>query len=290
MSFMRCRIGVFCCSLALASWGPLGTGLSAAETATPANPNLETNALKWDSMEKTLKAQGGQETAHFEFAVHNDSGATVSVTKISTSCGCTVAKMPATPWVLPHGAKDVLKVDVDLKGRYGTIHKNVLIHTDAGYQTLKVNVELPEAPNSPTPAENTALIRDLNTRVKNIQMALGDRQAVFRGDCRECHVDPGQDKHGKELFVASCAICHEAKNRASMVPDLKKPKMATSLVYWKQWVMAGKAGSLMPAFAKEFGGPLTPEQVDSLCKYLNEEYLPEGSVPATLSVPAPPQN
>ena len=68
---------------------------------------------------------------------------------------------------------------------------------------------------------------------------------------------------------AACAVCHEAKHRASMVPDLHNLKVPTSEEFWRTWITAGKAGTLMPAFATSQGGPLNDMQIASLAAYLN---------------------
>ena len=40
----------------------------------------------------------------------------------------------------------------------------------------------------------------------NIQNALADRQAVFKGDCASCHVEKGVGKMGAELYMACAAF------------------------------------------------------------------------------------
>lgn len=102
----------------------------------------------------------------------------------------------------------------------------------------------------------------------NIQNALADRQAVFKGDCATCHVQQGLGKLDADLYMASCGICHEAEHRAAMVPDLKVPRSPRDLAFWQKWIAEGKPGTLMPAFAAVHGGPLTQEQADSLTVYL----------------------
>ena len=98
----------------------------------------------------------------------------------------------------------------------------------------------------------------------NIQNALADRQAVFKGDCAKCHVNRSVGKMGAELYAASCGICHEAEHRATMVPDLKVPRSLRDPAFWQKWIIEGRPGTLMPAFGKAYGGPLTQEQADSL--------------------------
>ena len=54
-----------------------------------------------------------------------------------------------------------------------------------------------------------------------------------------------------------------------MVPDLHNLQVPTGEEFWRTWVTAGKAGSLMPAFATSQGGPLNDLQIASLAAYLN---------------------
>jgi mono/diheme cytochrome c family protein len=97
---------------------------------------------------------------------------------------------------------------------------------------------------------------------------------VFKGDCASCHAKNLQGRYGQQLFAAACAICHEGTPRASMVPDLHNLKDPTSEDFWRTWITSGKAGTLMPAFGKSQGGPLTDFQISSLATYLNQAIPP----------------
>ena len=72
------------------------------------------------------------------------------------------------------------------------------------------------------------------------------------------------------LYQADCAICHEAEQRATMVPDLHNLKTATNPDFWQTWIAHGKPGSFMPAFSTADGGPLTDMQIASLTAYLSQ--------------------
>lgn len=208
--------------------------------------------LSWDALAKTHQAEPGEALAHFVFSVTNVSSTTVVINAVRTSCGCTVAKLPSMPWVLAPGTNGQMEVNVDLRGKRGTISKVVSVDASGGVQLLTVNVTIPE----PDPREN------------NRMMAQADRQAVFRGECATCHVQPAVGKRGPELYAAACGICHEAAHRASMVPDLHALGKPTDPAYWRSWITLGKVGSLMPSFAKVLGGPLDEEQVQSLVDHL----------------------
>ena len=129
----------------------------------------------------------------------------------------------------------------------------------------------------------------MGNRAQNIQSALADRQAIFKGDCASCHVQKGVGKFGQELYAASCGICHDAEHRAAMVPDLKVPRSERDLAFWQKWIMEGKPGTLMPAFAQAHGGPLTQEQVDSLTVYLFQNFpkKPQAVAASPVTPPTP---
>ena len=93
--------------------------VTAAETP-PARPP---HALIWDAMELTVVAKPGEKEAKFQFHVTNKSGEPVEVVQIEASCGCTVAEMPSTPWILAAGAKGSFTAVVDFLGKYVCPHK-----------------------------------------------------------------------------------------------------------------------------------------------------------------------
>jgi mono/diheme cytochrome c family protein len=253
---------------------------------------LPPNSLAWDAESKDIQAKLGDTNAVFSFWLTNVCDKEVLVNSVRTSCGCTVAKLPETPWHIKPGASGPIGVTVDLRGKRGKVVKTVTVDTTAGVKSLLVNVTLPVDPQ----------FEAQMNRSQNMQLAMADRQMVFRGDCAKCHVEPAKGKMGRDLYVASCGVCHEAEHRASMVPDLKALKHPTDLPFWTQWIRVGKPGSLMPAFAADQGGPLTDEQVKSLAAYLDKTYkgtataavapqvtvpVPENLTPAPAATPKP---
>ena len=86
-------------------------------------------------------------------------------------------------------------------------------------------------------------------RAKGVAAAKIDRQAIFKGDCASCHAKNVQGKYAKDLFDSVCSVCHDAEQRASVVPDLHALKVPTNEEFWRTWIAHGKPGSLMPAFA-----------------------------------------
>lgn len=230
------------------------------ESIMPVKPNPK--ALAFDALLKTFDGTNGATKAEFSFSVTNVSGEDVIITRVQTSCGCTAAQLPSQPWKLAPGESGKIGVTVDLTGKYGTVNKTATILSSAGSFPLSVRMNLPSL-------EMTGNRMD---RSRNLQIAAVDRQAVFRGDCATCHVTPTLGKKGHELYDTACGICHEAVNRASMVPQLHTLNKPTDAAYWAQWIREGKEHTFMPAFALKSGGILNDDQIQSLVEYLEGDF------------------
>jgi mono/diheme cytochrome c family protein len=231
------------------AWGAWLLGGAAVVAASDG----KTHPLVWEATTVTHQAKAGEEAVDMVFAVTNKSDGRVEILDLQPSCGCTLAEMPARPWVLEPGARGTFRATVDFKGKEGVFTKTIQAVSRPGTQILTLRVEIPDT-------EETR-------RRRNQMLAQVDRQAVFRGDCAACHVTPTVGKFGGELFMAACGICHTAPHRASMVPDLGIAREPRSEAWWRKWITEGKAGTLMPGFAAAHGGPLTPEQIESLIAY-----------------------
>ena len=222
-------------------------------------------------MTKDYAATTNDVSASFTFSLTNISSGPIIIRDVRTSCGCTVASVPSKPWPLAAGTNGQFGVVVDLRGKYGTISKSVMVETEFSpngaiiTDVLTVRVTMPPAPINQAGMAG-------NERGRNIMVASADRQAIFRNDCAKCHVEPAVAKTGHALYDAACGICHDAVNRATMVPDLHALNHPTDRDHWIRWITLGRAGSLMPAFAQSEGGPLTEEQIDSVVDYLVTEF------------------
>lgn len=228
---------------------------------THANDPLPEGVLGWDALSKSVDATNSQEFARFIFTFTNITPTNVSILSVHPSCGCTTAELPPVPWLIPAGANGQIGLSVNLAGKAGTLFKTVKITTDKGQKDLILRINILPPPPMPEMTEEQ--------RFAGIAAAKVDRQAVFKGDCASCHLKKVEGKYGQQLFDAICAICHEATPRATMVPDLANLQIPTNEEFWRAWITAGKAGSLMPAFATSQGGPLNDLQIASLAAYLN---------------------
>ena len=225
-----------------------------------ANDPLPDGILAWDELSKATDAAADQQLAHFVFSFTNLTSGKVIILNVRPSCGCTTAELPPTPWTIAPGTNGQIRLSVNLLGKSGTLFKTVNVSTDKGSKMLimRINILPPVIPKM-TEAE----------RARGVAAAKIDRQAVFRGDCAACHLNNIQGKYGKPLYDSVCAICHDAAQRAAMVPDLHNLKTPTNEEFWRTWIAHGKPGSLMPAFATSDGGPLTDMQIGTLAAYLN---------------------
>ncbi len=235
----------------------------------PSNPN----ALVWDADQKEVNVPAGQVNLPFTFSFTNVSSSEVIINSVRTSCGCTTTKLPPMPWHIAPGTNAPLEINLNVAGKFGVVMKTVTVDSTAGTKTLIIKANVPTTPppamSVPVPGTPGAKVMESEAdRARNQQMALVDRQAVFKGDCASCHVTPGIGKMGAALFTAVCGVCHEAEHRASMVPDLKNLPHATDADHWRGWITYGRVGSLMPSFAKAEGGPLTDQQIASLVDFL----------------------
>lgn len=200
-----------------------------------------------------------------QFTYTNATISEIVVNAVEPSCHCTTPKIPKLPWTIPAHAAGNMEVVVELAGKWGTVQKTIEVRSARETNTLRLEIEIPE----PDPRE------------KNRLMMFADRQAVFKGDCADCHLKPAIGLKGEALFAKACAICHEAEHRASMVPDLAS-KPHGDATYWTQWVRIGKPGSFMPAFDKPHGGPLSDEQITSLITWLQQRFPPTPAAKAAL--------
>lgn len=223
---------------------------------------LAAGPLTWDAAEKEYTARKGETDAPLFFTVKNTSDSQVIINDVTPSCGCTVVSMPEKPWKLAPGAGGRVDLTVNLRGKSGTLIKTLTVDSSFGKEDLTVKVFLPE------PVEPGMALADRAQRLRNRAQAVANRQAVFEGTCASCHAAPTSGKSGQELFVAACAICHDTPHRASMVPELAGLPHGNQRDYWQHWVTHGKDNSLMPAFSKAEGGPLSEEQIASLLDYL----------------------
>lgn len=218
--------------------------------------------LVWDAISKEYTSKPGERYAEFKFWFTNNSPEEVYIMRAQSSCFCTVAQLPQTPWRIPPGTNGSIDVKMDLAGKSGTVSKGVNVDTTGGSYALSVQTTI-------TPATTTPGMADAD-RLRNMQTALADRQAIFtKAECVSCHADPAKGvMDGAKLYTGVCGVCHDSQHRASTVPDLRKLNHPTDPEHWHQWITHGRAGTMMPAFTKTEGGPLDEQQIEAIVAHL----------------------
>ena len=109
-----------------------------------------TEALKWDAESKQHTPKAGETTAAYQFTATNTSKQEVSINALRTSCGCTVAQLPTTPYKLAPGSNVTISVSLDFAGKQGQITKAVTVESSAGSKTLLVVANLPQPTKTET--------------------------------------------------------------------------------------------------------------------------------------------
>ena len=223
----------------------------------------DTNALVWEAESKDYHSKPGERYVDFKFWFTNISAEEVFIIRAQSSCFCTVAQLPQTPWRIAPGTNASIDVKMDLAGKSGIVTKAVTVDSTAGRKMLVVKTII--AP----PAPSTPGMEDAD-RLKNMQTALADRQAIFKkAECASCHSEPAKGvSDGAKLYKDICGICHDSEHRASSVPDLARLNHPTGAEHWRKWITFGRAGSMMPAFTEAEGGPLNNQQIEAVVAYL----------------------
>ncbi len=99
-----------------------------------------------------------------------------------------------------------------------------------------------------------------------------------RAEARETHIE-SLVAQGRELWSVNCAACHGSDGEGGSGPALNSEQFLTSAKDEQidALIAVGVPGTQMGAYAIDFGGPLTSEQIDALTTYLRslEETAPD---------------
>ncbi|WP_051938165.1 DUF1573 domain-containing protein [Ghiorsea bivora] len=184
------------------------------------------------------------ETAVVTFLVRNNHSEPVELVDIQTSCGCTAAE-PDSFVIMPNDFTQ-LRVTVDTTAKQSNIKKSITVKDSLGNEAtalLAFNV-----------VENPHL--SLNRKIKGI----------FDGKCASCHFEPlVKQQSAAKLYAVGCAMCHGVDAEGEYAPKLRGYASLSAL---KTIISDGVGRPQMPGFAQKNGGPLTPEQITELSKWL----------------------
>ncbi len=104
------------------------------------------------------------------------------------------------------------------------------------------------------------------------------------------HAQTGDASRGATLFAQNCAVCHGDHGQGRIGATLAKdfPGIRVDLLL-KDTISTGVQGSVMPAWAKSNGGPLTDAEIDDIVAYIRSlGNLAPTLPPITLSPTRPP--
>jgi hypothetical protein len=121
--------------------------LSACGVLAGSPENSPAEALKFDADAKDYTPSAGESVAPFAFLALNTSKSPLTINSLRTSCGCTVAQLPSTPYTLQPGSNVTINVSMNLTGKQGQITKAVTVDSSVGVKTLIVRANIPAQTN-----------------------------------------------------------------------------------------------------------------------------------------------
>jgi hypothetical protein len=125
--------------------GNLGIKSGAAALGQGPQTALPNGVLVFDAERKKVKVAAGEVEAQFTFKLINAAKEAVTVERVETSCGCTVAKLPAVPWVLKPREDGEILVTMNLNGVVRSSIRDVAVFTSKGYKMLQVEAVVTSA-------------------------------------------------------------------------------------------------------------------------------------------------
>ncbi|HKO52256.1 MAG TPA: c-type cytochrome [Polyangiaceae bacterium] len=93
------------------------------------------------------------------------------------------------------------------------------------------------------------------------------------GACKKPEPPPAPLTHGAELYGRMCAVCHGEKGegyKADRAPRLAQPEFQASVSddQLREAIKNGRNATTMSAWAKDRGGPLSPEDIDAVIEFM----------------------
>jgi len=106
----------------------------------------------------------------------------------------------------------------------------------------------------------------------------------FLGACKKPEPPPVKLTRGAELYGRMCAVCHGEKGegyKADQAPRLAQPEFQASVSdeQLREAIKNGRNSTTMSAWSTDRGGPLSPEDIEQLIKFLR---IWRKGAPATL--------
>jgi len=183
-------------------------------------------------------------TVEYTFRFENKGTEDLLIKEVTTSCGCTAALVSSN--TVKPGENGEITVSYDSQGRAGAVSRTITV----------VSNDLVE------PVKELTITA---TVTSSMHTTFNVNESLFSDKCGACHFSPALNKKGKELYDAVCTFCH---GRTAV--GLERLKVMEMDVI-KEITRNGIAGTEMPAWIKEQGGPLDEEQIRSLSNFIKGE-------------------
>jgi len=183
-------------------------------------------------------------TVEYTFRFENKGTEDLLIKEVTTSCGCTAALVSSN--TVKPGENGEITVSYDSQGRAGAVSRTITVVSNALVEPVK---------------ELTITA----TVTSSMHTTFNVNESLFSDKCGACHFSPALNKKGKELYDAVCTFCHG--RTAVGLERLKVMEMDVINGITRN----GIAGTEMPAWIKEQGGPLDEEQIRSLSNFIKGE-------------------
>jgi len=183
-------------------------------------------------------------TVEYTFRFENKGTEDLLIKEVTTSCGCTAALVSSN--TVKPGGNGEITVSYDSQGRAGAVSRTITV----------VSNDLVE------PVKELTITA---TVTSSMHTTFNVNESLFSDKCGACHFSSALNKKGKELYDAVCTFCHG--RTAVGLERLKVMEMDVINGITRN----GIAGTEMPAWIKEQGGPLDEEQIRSLSNFIKGE-------------------
>ena len=148
------------------------------------------------------------------------------------------------------GASAEIVLTLDPVGKFGNVDKSMSIHSSDPFNP---QLDVP--------------VRAIVEHGIEEGSAESLEEVLFgRDECVECHATPAGDLQGADLYAAVCEMCHGQLWEYSAAI----PADVTDEAALRTWIADGDSSVGMPGFSSAKGGPLTPEQVESLVEAIGD--------------------
>jgi len=221
--------------------------------------------IQFDHMEHHFGRVVQGKIVETSFPLKNVGDEDLILLEATTPCGCTAVLPEKT--VLSPGEESRIDVTYDSAARAGEVERIITVRS-----------------NDPVePVVELRVVADVDA---SMHAAFEAGETLFGPKCGECHYDPAKDLTGQPLYDAVCFFCHGKERQGKTAPALAAYADSVD-PYLTEMIARGRAGTEMPGFARAEGGPLSPDQIESLVKLLHAEPPPPPPEPEAAEEPAP---